>query len=254
MLPQCPRSHRNEAQKVEFLYQAVVGEPRASAPLSRASEIDSDFQTLFTALHASLHQHHEEAAARKSDGFSYRSRTAFQTDILINAGPSSPPRMFFQGQCRYSNPRQPGSKSSAPAHHVKAHYPTPAADYILKPGQPVRVYREKDEAWFGPFSVREVIGKKVTVCNSNGKLQEFSLHQVKPVLTPTNSNIDSHNSDQSILHTMLTDFVSEEHKLNIPGFGVYISEPVSNSDPRASSPQFSAVKKKEIDGLVEKVW
>jgi hypothetical protein len=24
---------------------------------------------------------------------------------------------------------------------------TPAADYILKPGQPVRVYREKDEAW-----------------------------------------------------------------------------------------------------------
>jgi hypothetical protein len=107
MLPQCPRSHRSEAHKVEFLYQAVVGESWASAPLSRASGIDSDFQTLFTALHASLHQHHEEAAARKSDGFSYRSRTAFQTDILTNAGPSSPPRMFFQGQGRYANPRQP---------------------------------------------------------------------------------------------------------------------------------------------------
>jgi Reverse transcriptase (RNA-dependent DNA polymerase) len=51
---------------------------------------------------------------------------------------------------------------------------------------------------------------------------------------------------------MLTDFTSEEHKLNEPEFGVYLSEPVPNSDPRASSPQFIAAKKKEIDGLVEK--
>jgi hypothetical protein len=49
---------------------------------------------------------------------------------------------------------------------------TPATDYILKPGQPVRVYREEVEAWFGPFSVRDVVGKKLTVSNSNGKLQE----------------------------------------------------------------------------------
>jgi hypothetical protein len=72
----------------------------------------------------------------------------------------------------------------------------------------------------GPFCVREVIGKKLTVCNLNEKLQEFSLHQVKPKITPTNSTIDSHNNDQCILHTVLTDFVSEEHKLNVPEFGV----------------------------------
>jgi Reverse transcriptase (RNA-dependent DNA polymerase) len=50
---------------------------------------------------------------------------------------------------------------------------------------------------------------------------------------------------------MLTDFISEEHKLNVPEFGVSLSEPVSNSDPRASSPQFIAAKR-EIDGLVDK--
>jgi hypothetical protein len=74
---------------------------------------------------------------------------------------------------------------------------------------------------------------KVTVCIWNGKLQEFSLNQVKPIVTPTNSTIDSHSNDQSILHTTLTDLVSEEHKLNIPEFGVYMLEPVSSSDPRA---------------------
>jgi hypothetical protein len=75
---------------------------------------------------------------------------------------------------------------------------------------------------------------------------------LKPILTPTNSTIDSHNNDQSILHSMFTAFVSEEHKLNIPEFGVYLSEPVSNSDPTTSSPQFIVAKKMEIDGLVEK--
>jgi hypothetical protein len=71
MLPQCPRSHHSEARKVEFLYKAVVGESWAFAPLSRVSEIDRDILTLFTDLHPSLHQQHEEAAARKSDGFAY---------------------------------------------------------------------------------------------------------------------------------------------------------------------------------------
>jgi hypothetical protein len=69
-------------------------------------------------------QHHEDAAARNSDGFSYRSRTAFQTYIRTKSGPSSHPRMFFQGQRRYANPLKPGSKSSAPSHQVQAHYPT----------------------------------------------------------------------------------------------------------------------------------
>jgi hypothetical protein len=45
ILPQSPRSHHSEVHKAKFLFQAVVGEPWASALLSRASEIDSEFQT-----------------------------------------------------------------------------------------------------------------------------------------------------------------------------------------------------------------
>jgi hypothetical protein len=76
-------------------------------------------------------------------------------------------------------------------------------------------YRKK----FGPFSVLEVVGKKVTNRNSKGKLQEVSLHHKKPILTPSTSTIDSHSNDKSIIHTMLTNCF-EEHKLSVPDFGV----------------------------------
>jgi Reverse transcriptase (RNA-dependent DNA polymerase) len=92
----------------------------------------------------------------------------------------------------------------------------------------------------------------VTVGDNERNLQRFSLHQVRPFNTIPNVAATSEAASHSFVQDMLYGFVSEEHKQNTPEFGVYLSEPVSNTDPRALSPEFIDVKQKEISGLLEK--
>jgi hypothetical protein len=54
------------------------------------------------------------------------------------------------------------------------------------------------------------------------------------------------------MHGMLQCFLSDEHKLGTPEFGVHPSESISNNDPRAWPPEFIPAKKKEIAELLEK--
>jgi hypothetical protein len=147
MLPQCSKTHRDEAHKVEFLYLAVVGSPWASSPLSRAAACNSDFQTLFTDLHAALHQHHEETTARKNETIHTRVKSFSHSGGTSSfAAETNPPQLYFQGKGRYANARQPGSKSSAPA-HSSAHATgttTPGKNGVDRFGNIKRCFNCKD--------------------------------------------------------------------------------------------------------------
>jgi hypothetical protein len=111
------------------MHDAVIGEVWASNALSNVASARSDFQKLFSELHAALNQHFTESIARKNDGMLQRGGelnkfvraggdlamlgTPWRADSLANGQTSAD--IFFQGQGCYEKPRLPGSKSSAPA-------------------------------------------------------------------------------------------------------------------------------------------
>ena len=56
----------------------------------------------------------------------------------------------------------------------------PATRYLVKPGDYVRVYRESSKKWEGPFKVKRVSSKLVSVTDGN-KVKTFSITAVLPI-------------------------------------------------------------------------
>ena len=106
LAPQGPLIHRNDEDKVEYLYKAVVGAEWAKNALSssQSSNPPWNFQQLYSALDAAWLQEQEEKEARKRDHKPSSSKLNNETV----------PGLFFQGQGFYGRPRQRGSKSSNP--------------------------------------------------------------------------------------------------------------------------------------------
>ena len=108
LTPQGPPTHRNDEDKVEYLYKAVVGATWAKSALSnsQSSSPPWNFHQLYSALDAAWLQEQEEKEARKRDG-----KIDISSSKVSN---ESVPGMFFQGQGFYGKPKQRGSKSSNP--------------------------------------------------------------------------------------------------------------------------------------------
>lgn len=79
------------------------------------------------------------------------------------------------------------------------------ADLIVKTNDLVRVYRETDRRYIGPFPVVEVENKQIFVLQGNRRVQ-YSLHQIIPQ-TEYKELVNGENL-ASILHSALSPFFS----------------------------------------------
>ncbi len=74
-----------------------------------------------------------------------------------------------------------------------------------KPGDKLRVYRETDKKYVGPFPVIRIDGKQVYVLQDDREVQ-FSIHQ--NILASTYDSIDNGENFAETLHSVLPSFKS----------------------------------------------
>ncbi|MEM6805931.1 MAG: reverse transcriptase domain-containing protein, partial [Bacteroidota bacterium] len=123
------------------------------------------------------------------------------------------------------------------------------ANLTLKPGEKVRVFRETDKKYLGPYPVVRVDGKQVFVLVKDKEVQH-SIHQVLPA-----SEYDKIlNGDKVIdeLQTMFSSFTSRPRHPTCPPYQIHITEVLHSADPRAHGPLADEAKRTEIEGLIKK--
>ena len=120
---------------------------------------------------------------------------------------------------------------------------------ILEKGDKVRIFREKDKKYTGPFPVLRVDDKQVFVLDGD-KEKQFSIHQ-----TMKAEDYDSINNGYYHLYQLngaLQQFISRPTKSSTKTFRVHITEILHPSDHRTKSPQAEAARKKEISDLIKR--
>lgn len=123
------------------------------------------------------------------------------------------------------------------------------SNLILEPGDMVRVFRETNRKYMGPFPVIRVDEKNVFVIQKDIEKQ-YSLHQVlKADYYEKVINGDAHLEE---LQEILSYFVSQKYSENEEVFNVHITEILKPNDPRANSEEARIAKKKEIDELIRR--
>lgn len=90
----------------------------------------------------------------------------------------------------------------------------PAAQYVIAQGDLVRVYREGDKRFLGPFPVLRVAEKEVFV-NQNGRLVHYNISQVVPHQVLHRPNTSLAESHMTTLRSQLQPFVRTSY-LNTP--------------------------------------
>eukprot|EP00171_Calliarthron_tuberculosum_P001155 IDg1155t1 len=121
LAPQVPQSHRGDAHKIEFLRNAIVGENRATEPLSRIATHALSFQQLYGELEAALHLERESKLAIMRDSVTMgRSRSAIEDNrvpgvLHFNTDGANDADVFYQGQGMYARAhKRLGDKSKQP--------------------------------------------------------------------------------------------------------------------------------------------
>ncbi len=129
---------------------------------------------------------------------------------------------------------------------LKAKVP-PAADYILAPGDLVRVRRESDRKLFGPYPVTRVTGKNVFIYRDGHEVQHH-LVQVVPERTLNGDSTLQLVRDQL---SRVTCPASRQPRSN----DVNITSVLHPADPRCRSSMFQKAKLEEFEGLERRgVW
>lgn len=103
MSRRCPKSHRGDAHKLEFLRNAVVGYAWSLEPLSRMETHQLSFQQLYVELEAALQLEKEPKLAQARDSVSTKAGFEYDEKLLSN--------VHFTGQGRYG--RHPSFSSEA---------------------------------------------------------------------------------------------------------------------------------------------
>lgn len=116
------------------------------------------------------------------------------------------------------------------------------SDFVLEPGDMVRVFRESDKSYIQPYPVLRVDGKQVYILDGRREVQ-FSLHQVIPVRTFDALTHGDHYMDE--LYAATRQFCSQKprKKNQIPPVDVHIVDILHPGDPRANSTAAQAAKK-----------
>jgi hypothetical protein len=124
-----------------------------------------------------------------------------------------------------------------------------ATDRVLREGEEVMTYRERDKIWYSGFTVSRVRGKQVTVIDRLGEETNFSLQKVK--LAPSRGHVGPQEGADSVqllnregihtphhsIHYVTKKFRSEHHiEEKVPLFSIHISETIKRNDPRYNSP------------------
>lgn len=122
-------------------------------------------------------------------------------------------------------------------------------DLVLHPGDQVRVFRETDKKYTGPYPVIRVDGKQVFVIDKD-KEKQFSLHQCIPA--KDFDDIASGQNHMETMHSMVKQFVSRPHHRESSPLQIHITEVLKPRDPRCSSPEATKAKQKEIAELIKR--
>lgn len=124
------------------------------------------------------------------------------------------------------------------------------ADTIIEPGQKVKVYRETDRKYIGPFPVSRVDGKQIFVLQNEVE-KKYSLHQVLPI--DQYNKILNGDAQLEDLNEMMVQFTSEPtEKQQHPIFNAHITEILKSSDPRTMSEEAKKARKKELEDLIRR--
>lgn len=123
------------------------------------------------------------------------------------------------------------------------------SDLILTKGDMVRVYRETDRKYVGPYPVSHVDDKQVFVI-INEKETKFSVHQV--IRADDFENMINGSYRISELSELLKQFVSRPTKTNEEPLSVHMTELLHPSDSRGQSPEAQQAKELEIINIVNR--
>ena len=123
---------------------------------------------------------------------------------------------------------------------------------FVQPGDKVRVFRESDNCYIGPYPVIRVDDKQVFLLDGN-KEKQFSIHQVIP-----ENNFESIKNGEFLMETMynmIHQFKSsntkERRKSKTPAH-VHITEVLHPKDARYSGKEAKEAKRKEIENLIRR--
>lgn len=117
---------------------------------------------------------------------------------------------------------------------------TPASRYVIKPGDLVRVVREKERRWLGPVEVVKIEGKSVHVKDTL-KVMKFNMAQVMLF------KIDNAAEDEGLERIFQHSDDQDEEQQNTAA--VYLNETLDSSDPRTLSKKAQEAVEKELEGL-----
>ena len=114
----------------------------------------------------------------------------------------------------------------------------PATKYLIKPGDDVRVYRERSKRWNGPFKVTKVSDKIISVTDGE-KVKQFNITSVLPMKPRANDTDLTRDMSGIERYYLITQDESQ-----------YPSEILNKSDPRYTCPSSLNAIKQEIEGLL----
>lgn len=113
----------------------------------------------------------------------------------------------------------------------------PEARYLLKPGELVRFFCEKERRWIGPFEVVKVEGKSIYLSDTT-KVMKFNIVQV--MLLKINHAAEDKNLETLFKHSDDNAPVEET---------VYLTELLDGNDTRKNSKKAREAVQKELDGI-----
>eukprot|EP00171_Calliarthron_tuberculosum_P022791 IDg22791t1 len=125
------------------------------------------------------------------------------------------------------------------------------ADLILHPGDQVRVYRETDKKYVGPYPILRVDDKQVFLLIKDKEVQ-FSLHQV--ILSSKYDSIVNGENTVQIIHNATKQFRSSNRTMRQKQkpLSVHITEIVRPKDPRAWTQEVRDAKQAELKNLAKR--
>lgn len=129
----------------------------------------------------------------------------------------------------------------------------PATDYTLKPGDHVRVYREKEKRFTGPFPMISIVGKQVFLLRNGQRVQ----NNISQAIPDRLLNGDKQLSD---LRATLSLFCSPTIPLPEPSsieppadnFSIHITEVLPIHDSCGNTKPFAIAKRKEMGELIHR--
>lgn len=127
-----------------------------------------------------------------------------------------------------------------------------AANYVITPGDLVRVYRETNNQLNGPYKVVKVEGKQIYI-DRDGTMAQHNLSQIVPerIFTGSDQLLLVRNALRSCKPLCNTPHDTTA-LCNLPSQSctpVYLTETLSIHDPRQHHPYFIAARKKELADL-----